>query len=177
MSRVQIHTKEIRFPTAPDLYGLFFEDISRAGDGGLYPEMLRNRSFEDSLLPEGCVTKDNGRTFVSPTGWIDEFNNGEGMNQWVENNRVIPTPVPAWYSDRAEMTLDPEEVLNPARKTSLRVKFSAGGSIHNIGFGGIPQEKGKTYRFFMFAKTDRETVLRLSVEKEGRESASAGSNR
>ena len=174
MSRVQIHTKEIRFPTAPDLYGLFFEDISRAGDGGLYPEMLRNRSFEDSLIPEGCVTKDNGRTFVSPTGWIDEFNNGEGMNQWVENNRVIPTPVPAWYSDQAEMTLDPEDVLNPARKTSLRVKFSAGGSIRNIGFGGIPQEKGKTYRFFMFAKTDRETVLRLSVEKEGRESASAG---
>ena len=76
MSKVNIRTKESRFPAAPDLYGLFFEDISRAGDGGLYPEMLRNRSFEDSLLPEGCVTKDGGRTFVSPTGWIDEFNNG-----------------------------------------------------------------------------------------------------
>ena len=70
MSRLNIRTGEKRFPVAPDLYGLFFEDISRAGDGGLYPEMLRNRSFEDSLLPEGCVTKDGGRTFVSPTGWV-----------------------------------------------------------------------------------------------------------
>ena len=81
MSRINIRTKEKRFPVSRDLYGLFFEDISRAGDGGLYPEMLRNRSFEDSLLPEGCVTKDGGKTFESPTGWIDEFNNGEGMNQ------------------------------------------------------------------------------------------------
>ena len=36
MSRMNIHTKEKRFPVAPDLYGLFFEDISRAGDGGLF---------------------------------------------------------------------------------------------------------------------------------------------
>ena len=43
MSRMNIRTKETRFPVAADLYGLFFEDISRAGDGGLYPEMLRNR--------------------------------------------------------------------------------------------------------------------------------------
>ena len=26
------------------LYGLFFEDINRAGDGGLYAELLRNRA-------------------------------------------------------------------------------------------------------------------------------------
>ena len=167
MSRLNIRTGEKRFPVAPDLYGLFFEDISRAGDGGLYPEMLRNRSFEDSLLPEGCVTNDGGGTFVSPTGWIDEFNNGEGMNQWVKDNRIIPTPVPAWYSDQAEMTLDHETVLNPKRRVSLRADFAAGGSIRNIGFGGIPQEKGKTYRFFMFARSAQEAELTLSVEKEG----------
>ena len=60
MSQLTISTQEKRFPVAPDLYGLFFEDISHAGDGGLYPEMLRNRSFEDSLLPDGCITNDNG---------------------------------------------------------------------------------------------------------------------
>ena len=80
MSRISVKTAEKRFDTAPDLYGLFFEDISHAGDGGLYPEMLRNRSFEDSIIPEGCVSEDGGKTFVSPTGWVDEFNNGEGMN-------------------------------------------------------------------------------------------------
>lgn len=40
MSQLTISTQEKRFPVAPDLYGLFFEDISHAGDGGLYPEML-----------------------------------------------------------------------------------------------------------------------------------------
>ena len=173
MSRMNIRTKETRFPVAPDLYGLFFEDISRAGDGGLYPEMLRNRSFEDSLMPEGCVSEDDGKTFVSPTGWIEEFNNGEGMTQWVKDNGMIPTPVPAWYADRAEMIPDPEDTLNPKRKVSLRVDFSAGGSIRNIGFCGIPQEEGKTYRFYMFAKAERETLLTLSIEEKGKVSASA----
>ena len=167
MSRLNIRTGEKRFPVAPDLYGLFFEDISRAGDGGLYPEMLRNRSFEDSLLPEGCVTNDGGRTFVSPTGWVDEFNNGEGMNQWVKDNRIIPTPVPAWYSDQAEMTLDCEAVLNPRRRVSLRVDFATGGSIRNIGFGGIPQEEGKNYRFYVFARSEQEAELTLTTEKNG----------
>ena len=81
MSRMNIRTKETRFPVAPDLFGLFFEDISRAGDGGLYPEMLRNRSFEDSMMPEGCVSEDAGKTFVPPTGWSEELNNGEGLTQ------------------------------------------------------------------------------------------------
>ncbi len=174
MSRMNIHTKEKRFPVAPDLYGLFFEDISRAGDGGLYPEMLRNRSFEDSLLPEGCVTEDGGKTFSSPTGWIEEFNNGEGMSKWVKDNHVVPTPVPAWYCDGAEMALDSETVLNPKRKVSLLVRFNAGGSIRNIGFGGIPQEKGKTYHFYLFARAEQETSLSLTIEKDGKVSASAG---
>src|SRR5215210_2174986 len=33
---------------SPTLYGVFFEEINRSGDGGIYAEMLDNRSFEDS---------------------------------------------------------------------------------------------------------------------------------
>ena len=33
---------------SPLLYGIFFEEINHAGDGGLYAEMIRNRSFEDN---------------------------------------------------------------------------------------------------------------------------------
>ena len=173
MSQISIRTKEQRFPVAPDLYGLFFEDISHAGDGGLYPEMLRNRSFEDSLLPEGCISKDNGRTFESPTGWIDEFNSGEGMNRWVEENAVPPTPVPAWYAENAGLALDTENVLNAHRKVSLRADFSAGGVIRNIGYGGIHQEKGKAYNFYMFAKSGQAAALRITTEEKGRVVSSA----
>ena len=35
------------FPTAPDLWGIFFEDIDLSLDGGVYAELVRNRSFED----------------------------------------------------------------------------------------------------------------------------------
>ena len=30
-------------------YGIFFEEINHAGDGGIYAELIRNRSFEDDL--------------------------------------------------------------------------------------------------------------------------------
>lgn len=34
---------------SPNLYGIFFEDINHAADGGLYAELIRNRSFEDNV--------------------------------------------------------------------------------------------------------------------------------
>ena len=36
----------------PTLWGIFFEDINMSTDGGVYPEMVRNRSFEDADTPE-----------------------------------------------------------------------------------------------------------------------------
>lgn len=32
-------------------YGIFYEDINHAADGGLYAELIRNRSFEDDATP------------------------------------------------------------------------------------------------------------------------------
>ena len=37
---------------SPTLWGIFFEDINNSADGGIYPELVRNRSFEDSTKPE-----------------------------------------------------------------------------------------------------------------------------
>src|SRR5271165_4318577 len=39
-------------PVSPRLWGIFFEDINLSADGGIYPEMVRNRSFEDAARPE-----------------------------------------------------------------------------------------------------------------------------
>ncbi len=35
---------------SPTHYGIFYEDINHAADGGLYAELIRNRSFEDDLM-------------------------------------------------------------------------------------------------------------------------------
>jgi alpha-L-arabinofuranosidase len=37
---------------SPLLWGVFFEDINLSADGGIYPELVRNRSFEDAEQPE-----------------------------------------------------------------------------------------------------------------------------
>ena len=37
---------------SPLLWGIFFEDINLSADGGIYPELVRNRSFEDAARPE-----------------------------------------------------------------------------------------------------------------------------
>ena len=106
MSKLKIKTKERRFETARDLYGIFFEDINRAGDGGLYPEMLRNRSFEDSVLPEGYIQQEDGIHVKTVSGWLDEFCNGEGLCCWVKGNNISETEIPAWYTHNAKMELE-----------------------------------------------------------------------
>ncbi len=48
-SQVTIHV-DLAKPghvVSPTLYGIFFEDINHAADGGLYAELIRNRSFEE----------------------------------------------------------------------------------------------------------------------------------
>ncbi len=41
-----IQTKKLGADIQPTMYGLFFEDINYAADGGLYAELVKNRSFE-----------------------------------------------------------------------------------------------------------------------------------
>lgn len=160
MSKIIVKTKDVQFETAPDLYGLFYEDINRCGDGGLYPEMLRNRAFEDSIPPEGCSVTEDGKNFTTKMGWRDQFNNGEGLNLWAAN--LPATSIPGWYADRAKMILDTSDRLNANRLSSLKVNFEAGGRVSNIGFRGIPVKKIALYEFYMFAKT-HEADLELSV--------------
>ncbi len=37
---------KVKFDISPTMYGVFFEDINFAADGGLYAELIKNRSFE-----------------------------------------------------------------------------------------------------------------------------------
>ncbi|GAE85766.1 alpha-L-arabinofuranosidase [Bacteroides reticulotermitis] len=41
-----VQTKKLGAEIQPTMYGLFFEDINYAADGGLYAELVKNRSFE-----------------------------------------------------------------------------------------------------------------------------------
>ncbi len=164
MSKISIQTAKKRMPTEPNLYGIFFEDISRAGDGGIYPELLRNRTFEDSIPPKGCTLEEDGRVVVTPSGWRDQFNHGEGLDRWIRVNNIPYTPIPAWYAEGAEIALDTADTLNARRGAALDIRFAPGGRVWNIGYTGVPQEAGKAYNFYMFAKVEAPLTLRIAVE-------------
>jgi len=164
LSTITIKTRQVKFPVTETLYGLFFEDINRSGDSGLYPELIRNRTFEDSLIPQGCIAADDEhKAFLSQTGWKGEFNHGEGMDAWVKENQYPYTPIPAWYARGAEMTLDLEDTLNAKRTAALKVEFQDGGAVYNTGYIGLPLQKMEAYTFYMFAKAEKAADLRVRL--------------
>ncbi|MDR6568345.1 alpha-L-arabinofuranosidase C-terminal domain-containing protein [Chitinophaga ginsengisegetis] len=59
---------EIKTPVSPNMWGIFFEDINLSADGGIYAELVKNRSFEFSTplmgwsIPKDAVS--NGQILV-----------------------------------------------------------------------------------------------------------------
>src|SRR5580765_156801 len=45
---IEVQVDKPGHKVAPTLWGVFFEDINLSADGGIYPEQVRNRSFEDA---------------------------------------------------------------------------------------------------------------------------------
>lgn len=63
----------------PTMWGIFFEDINFAADGGLYAEMVKNRSFEFATPMTGWKetnkTKDAGNLLVLNRNEVSQSNN------------------------------------------------------------------------------------------------------
>jgi len=64
--RLDVNVKKAGAPIQPTMYGIFFEDINFAADGGLYGDLVKNRSFDfpyalTGWLPYGKVdVRDDG---------------------------------------------------------------------------------------------------------------------
>jgi len=63
-ARITVDAAHPGHAIAPTLWGIFFEDINMSADGGIYPELVRNRSFEDADTPENWkfASVDNGKS-------------------------------------------------------------------------------------------------------------------
>ena len=58
---------------SPRLYGIFFEEINHAGDGGLYAELVQNRSFEDDAeQPAHWKTLGGAQASLTTDGMLNE---------------------------------------------------------------------------------------------------------
>jgi alpha-L-arabinofuranosidase len=121
------------------MYGVFYEDINYAADGGLYAELVRNRSFE--FLPV-----DNS-AYTGLTGWTPR---GEAGGAGTAS------------------TVDDGARLNERNRTYLRLDLTgaAGGryGVTNAGFNtGVALRKGARYDFSVWARTDTAAGTPLSV--------------
>lgn len=109
---VQVNEKGARI--SPTQYGIFYEEIERAGDGGLYAEMIENRSFE-------------------------EYRNGSAFDACLNAGLMPvmddPKNIRAWeLSGAGRMTLDQSKPLNENNPTALKISFTGETALRNAGF-------------------------------------------
>ncbi len=109
-----------------NLFGVFFEDISYSADGGLYAELLQNRSFEYSA---------NDKKGWNPlTGW-EYTNKGFGYG-----TVSVETAMPISTNNRHYIELKVEE------------EGKEGVGLINFGYGGIAIKAGDKYDFSCFIR-------------------------
>lgn len=58
------------------MIGLFFEDINSAADGGLYPEMVKNYSFENYFNTVSIAEPERGNQYSYKLHWVSDRDNG-----------------------------------------------------------------------------------------------------
>ena len=133
-------------PLNPGMYGIFFEEINHSGDGGIYAELIENRSFEDYRLPEGTAIR--GDKAVGPNkGWSVGFSSENKFPNWEFSASDV----------EAYLTLETENPIhenNPsyACVTVGTVLPKGQAILSNDGYWGIPINKGDQYKFSMFAR-------------------------
>ena len=126
---------------SPTMYGLFYEEINHAGEGGLYAELIRNRSFEE--MDEGIRNR--------------RFDNGRGERFGRAAN---PNLMPGWSAvNGAVMEVFTEGLLNDVQTRALRLTANDASKaqpsgVSNAGFWGIHSVKGERYTLSFWAKAD-----------------------
>ena len=146
---IEVDAAKARFPTAPDLWGIFFEDISLSLDGGIYAELVRNRSFEDG----------------------GKYNQGD--KPWSWRNRT--TSLEYWNPvGDATMTPDFSKPLSSNNTQCVRVLAQPGGGIANDGFFGIAAKKGARYRLSAVVRGDVKSSIAVSLEALGKPALACG---
>ncbi len=118
---------------SPQMFGIFFEDINFAADGGLYPELVKNRSFEFS----------------------------EPLAAWHEIMVVNGKGIDVSKGELDVRTDDPLNASNP-HYLRVRT-YDSGYGFYNPGFRGMGVKEGAEYRFSAYVRTNGPTAIRASI--------------
>jgi len=116
-----------------DLFGLFFEDINYSADGGLYAELVQNRSFE-----------------YNPTEnreW-NPFSYWEYIAPGFSYGRIsVETSAPIHPNNPHYLVLDVEHVGKEVKFVGI-----SGIGLKNSGFEGMVVKANDKYNFSMFVR-------------------------
>ena len=127
---IDIDTQQRGPKVSPMLYGIFYEDINHAADGGIYAELIRNRSFED------------GPRYGAPAD----------MQGWT-THAASPSRLAARLIQPSKQT----PLLNSVQHNALELDIKASSSVPvllvNEGYWGINAVQGRSYRLTFWAKT------------------------
>ncbi|MCM3626084.1 carbohydrate binding domain-containing protein [Paenibacillus glycanilyticus] len=131
-----------------DLFGIFFEDLNHAADGGLYAELVRNRSFEFDPIDHP--------DYHALTAW-EKVERGGG---------------------KTEITIEESYPLNHHNAHYAGIEIISEGDgvgLMNLGFNsGIAVKQGESYRFSVYARRDASFNEPLNVTIEGADGAIHG---
>ena len=134
---------------SPDLFGLFFEDINYSADGGLYAELVQNRSFEYNPTE---------RMEWNPYSYWDYISLGFSYGRI-----SVETSSPIHPNNPHYMVLDVEHIGHEAEYSG-----ESGVGLKNSGFEGIVIHAGEKYNFSIFARQLSGSSISLKVSLQDR---------
>ena len=119
------------------MYGVFYEDINHAADGGLYAERVQNRSFEFDRADNAAYTPMTAWTETAAEGGkgtTEVVGDGQRLNE--RNRHYLKLTLPAGQSAGARYG-----VVNSGYKTGIAVQK---GARHDVSVWARTDNAGRT---------------------------------
>lgn len=124
---------------SPNLYGIFFEDINHAADGGLYAELISNRSFEDDEqnIPTWNTTAAEGARLQAQLVSKGLLNNAQG--------KALQLTIAATPAATASLCNEGFWGINSVQGRTYKLSFWAKGNYKGTLKAQLTGKEGKIY--------------------------------
>jgi len=165
---IRVNLQDQKAPISPALYGIFMEEINHAFDGGIYAELIQNRSFEEGIVPPGMklVKNANGSLRMEieklppdvPKDRWDMPWPWNGNCSWDPARELIGWSLQNDGGAKGEMKITEANPMNKASARSLELTITppqlSGGRVRliNSGYWGISVQSGTTYDLIFYLR-------------------------
>nr|QOL01194.1 putative extracellular protein TR9_006 [Trebouxia lynnae] len=161
------------------LWGIFFEEIQHAGDGGLYAELIQDRQFGGLAYSLGLFHTDAVQIEVPLTYYLNDYlplssavvqrtpsapeANLTGIRRWRQEHTLpeysLKGQPKSWFPvGGAELTLVKQQPITfgqPSSTAYIKVSTgSKGGGLSNSGYWGVPVQDKQEYQLSVILQSE-----------------------